>query len=203
MNAALTKHELYVKAFFSTLEANRPLEPDPTVIKKLVFYGVKALNTQQKQSSTTKEEALSIFQIADLIQSFMGILTPKEFVSLFPITKEYDGHKYEVKDYFYTKNFIESLPDEPIGDMDKVIEFLWEYQNNEIRMFLVNTLSTVSDLRRLEGQPGIMEEFCAEHGIKTFTMHTGQNGKQFMVDNETGKSFGAKRKAPRYLKRIK
>lgn len=203
MNQALAKHDLYFNAFFNAIDTIDLRDPDPAVVKKLIVYGVKAVNTKQKPSVINREETTANFQFADLIQGLMGLLKPEEFVNLFPIAKEYDGNKYQTKDYFYTRNYIGFLPDEPIGDVDKVMEFLWEYHNREIRMFLVNTISYASDLRQLQGQPGITEEWCTKNGIKTFTMHTCQNGKQFMVDNETGKSIKVKKKMPNYLKLVK
>lgn len=203
MNSALAKHGLYLNAFFKTVKTTDLRDPDPTVIKKLIFYGVKIINSRQEPSVITRDETTAKFQFADLIQGLIGLLKPNEFVNLFPITKEYDGARWQTKDYFCTMNYIKSLPDEPIGNVDSVTKFLFEYHNWEISMFIINLMELASDLRQLQGQPGIMEEWCAKNGIKTYSMHTGQNGKRFMVDNETGKSFRVKRKVPRYLRIVK
>lgn len=198
MVQAISKHDLYVKAFLNTVASDDYESTDS--IKKMIFYGVKAINSIPDRNV---KYLRCNFQFIETIQQMMGTLKPLEFVNIFPITKEYDGSKYQTKDYFYTRDYIKTLPDEPIGDADSVINFLWEYQNNDIRFFVVNMFGAVSDLRKSQGQPGIMEEWCAENGIKTYTMHTDQKGKEFMVDNETGKSFRIKRKMPRYLRLIR
>lgn len=203
MNTALAKHQLYLNAFFNEIKTFDLQNPGQASVKKLVFYGVKAVNTKREQRTITMEEAATNFQFTDLVQGLIGLLKPSEFVTVFPISKEYDGHKYQTKDYFYTRDYLLELPDEPIGSINKVMEFLWEYHNREVSRFVVHTLGYASDLRKLDGQPSIMEEFCAENGIKTYTKHTYQNGKKFMVDNETGKSVRIKKKVPRYLKLIK
>jgi len=169
-------------------------------IKKLIFYGVKAVNSITDRDM---KYLRSNFQFIETIQQMMGTLKPSEFVNIFPITKEYDGNRYGTKDYFYTMDYLKTLSDEPIGEERQVMDFLWEYHNLEICLFVVNMLSIASDLRRSEGQPGIMEEWCAENGIKTYTMHTDQKGKRFVVDNETGKSFRVRKKMPRYLKLVR
>lgn len=201
MSQRSVKHNLYAKAFRNTVTTIpiTSLKLDPEAIKKLIFYGVRVVNTKQNPPA---DEVLQGFQFADTVQFLIGLLTPAEFANLFPITKDFDGHKYGVKDYFYTRDYIKTLPDEPIGSTKQVMEFLWEYHNWEISEFAVNVLGYVSDLRELEGQPSIMKEFCDNNGIKTYTMHTDQKGKKFMVDNETGKSFRVKRKRPRYLKPV-
>ncbi|GAB6178974.1 hypothetical protein JCM14036_02930 [Desulfotomaculum defluvii] len=199
----MTKHQLYLNAFFKEMEAVDIQDPNPASVKKLVFYGVKAVNTKKDQPTITTKVAETKFQFVNLIQGLIGLLKPSEFTNLFPISKDYSGQKYQIKDYFYTRDYLMSLPDEPIGDIEKVMEFLWEYHNWEVSEFVIHTLGCASDLRQMNGQPSIMEEFCAENEIKTYTMHTNQKGKKFLVDNETGKSLKVKRKVPRYLKLIK
>jgi hypothetical protein len=131
----------------------------------------------------------------------MSNLTPNEFINIFPITKDYDGNRWQSKDYFYTMDYIRQMnSNEPIGE--KINEFLWEYHNWNISMFVVNMMSIASDLRRLDTGKGIMEEFCDENNIKTYTLHTNNQGKQFLIDNETGKKTKVKRSA-KHLKVIK
>ncbi|WP_289891448.1 hypothetical protein [Virgibacillus pantothenticus] len=52
------------------------------------------------------DEISSAFQIANAIQDTTGKLTPKEFMNIFPIDKEFDGDKYEMKDYSTRKNIL-------------------------------------------------------------------------------------------------
>jgi hypothetical protein len=202
--ASTAKHDLYVNAFYNAAK-NVPNGLYPGLTKKLIFYGVKMVNTKPDPQFITEDEAIRDFQFAETIQTLIGTLTPAEFVNMFPITKDFDGHRYGTKDYFYTRDFIRTLsPDEPIGDLEAVMNFLWEYHNWEVRIFFVNvSTSYVDNLCRLEGQPTAWESFCDDNGISTYTFNTDKKGKQFMVDNETGKSVRVKKRIPRYLKVIK
>jgi len=57
-----------------------------------------------------------------------------------------------------------------------------------------------SDLRRMDGQPGIMEQWAQENGFKTYTMHTDSKGRQYLFDKETGKTMKVRKLRPQYLK---
>lgn len=195
-------HNLYLKAYSKTLDSytqDKELKP---YIKKLIIYGVKAINSKPERKCLAREELEQEFAFIDLLRTMMSILTPKEFMSLFPIAKEYDGHKYGMKDYFYTMDYIKSLKlNEPIGT--EILEFLWAYHNWEIARFTVNSLGCLSDLRKTEGQPSLMEEWAAKNNVKTYTLHTDSQGKKFLLDNETGRTAKVSRPRPKYLKVIK
>ena len=198
------KQELYAKAFTNTLKAYMSDEEQDVkpFIKKMIYYGVKTVNTMNDRKATTLEDAERDFKYAEIIKTFMGPLTPEEFVNIFPITKDYKGNRYETKDYFYTRDYIKGLDqDKPIGE--GITSFLWEYTNWDIKMFTVNTMSFLSNLRRLNGDPGLMEEWADKMGLKTYTMCTDHKGKQFLYDKETGKTTKVRKPKPRYLKLIK
>ena len=75
--------------------------------------------------------------------------------------------------------------------------------NTEIHVFLTNLLGYASNLRRLAGQLGIMEQWAEENGIKTYSMHTDSKGKQYLFDKETGKTIKVRKPRPKYMKVIK
>jgi len=55
----------------------------------------------------------------------LGWLTPSEFMTISPIEKEYNGHKWGFKDYFYTRDYINTLdPSKPIGQ-EEALHFIW------------------------------------------------------------------------------
>lgn len=198
------KHDLYANAFYNTLHSyidDQEQDVKP-FIKKMIVYGVKAVNSKKESGVITQEEAELDFQYAEIIKSFMGSMTPEEFVNIFPIRKDYRGHKYECKDYFYTRDYIKGLDqDKPIGE--EITMFLWEYTNWEINVFTVNCMGYLSNLRRLAGQSSLMEEWAGIMGVKTYTMHTDPKGKQFLFDKMTGKTTKVRKVRPRYLKAIK
>ena len=123
-------------------------------------------------------------------------------MNLFPITKEFDGDRYQTKDYFYTRKYIKTLePEKPIGE--NVSEFLWEYSNWDITIFNLTSLGYLDNLLILKGQPTTWESFCDENELKSYTIRTDLKGRQFTIDRETGKSFRLKKRMPRYIKLVK
>lgn len=173
------------------------LDKETTI--KLVFLSVKAF-CAMKNDGLTMDEAKVRFNAVSDIMSYMALLTPTEFIRLFPIPKEYDGKKYSVKDYFSTIERLKKYPlDEEIGE-DKIIEFLMEYYNGDIIKFEVKKLCLISYIRRLNGQKGVMEEFCEENDIPTYSYYEAEG---IMVESGTGKAVKVekpKRRKPKYLK---
>jgi hypothetical protein len=194
-------YELYEKAYINTLKAYQENLSDITeTVKKAVFYGVKMVNTKELDDVIIREEAEYDFAFANLVISMMATLTPKEFMNIFPIEKEYDGHKWGMKDYFYTMEYIKTLDlDKPIGE--KIFDFLWEYMNEDITRFMIKLLQFTSRLRQLEGKPTLVEEFADMMGIKTYKLFRDEKGREFLLDSETGKTMRVKPK--RRLKLIK
>jgi len=128
------------------------------------------------------------FYIIEVICAMVGTLTPREFMNMFPIEKTFDGEKYQWKDYFYTRNYIEKFGmDKLIGD--KAPEFLMEYQNLDITHFMVYWMEVVSQMNILQGGKDILLEFMEEQGVKPHTMHSDGN---YMIDDETGEKFEIK-----------
>lgn len=196
-----SKYELYLRAFqkIAKESSNDSVQGIGPYLKRIVFYGVMTINSMSEQSI---EDAESNFELGCCVKSLMGLLTPIEFMQLFPITKDFKGHKWQSKDYFYTRDYINTLEqDKPIGD--KIMHFMWEYMNWDVTAFNVNLMCFMSDIRRLQGEPGIMEELAEKNGIKTYTMHTDDKGKQYLQDNETGRTTRVRKPKPRYLKVVR
>lgn len=194
----MSKYSLYLKAFIKVLQARIADENDRQLIIKNVLYGVKLINLLPKAKNY--DEAVNNFQLASTIQRLMGLLTPSELVNIFPIDKDFQGQKYEMKDYFYTRDYINKL--DQLKPLDEnITEFLWEYQNLEITNFNVSIMCLMSDIRRFEGKTSIAEEWADMHGIQTFTMHTDKRGKQFLVDKQ-GKVQKVSKPRPKHLKLV-
>lgn len=169
-------------------------------VMKIAFSGIKyicswrdvrrendRLGTGYRQSL---EEAQVTFQLIDAIFTVCGCLTLRNFVNTFPIDKTYDGAKWEEKDYFYTMDVLSKMDwDAPIG-RDELSELLWDYENVDLRHAYVEFTTAMSAIYRAQTGKGIMERFCDEHGIPTYTMdkETG-----VMKDNQTGDVFKAQK----------
>ncbi|AFM00772.1 phage integrase family protein [Desulfitobacterium dehalogenans ATCC 51507] len=49
---------------------------------------------------------------------------------------------------------------------------MWEYMNDDINDFNVEVMGYVSDLRRMQGEPSLMDDFARIMGVKTYTKFT-------------------------------
>lgn len=169
--------------------------------KKIVLYGVKNINATNLKI-LDHELLVGTFNTISMINSVMGTFTPREFQTVFPITKEYDGERFGMKDYFYAKKFIgEFGMDKVIGE--EMMQFHMDYHNWEITRFAVQAMCVMSDIRRAEGRKGIAEEFFEDQGVPTYSVTEDDKGKQFLTNNQTGETQKFTKPIPRYLKVIK
>ncbi|WP_024346878.1 hypothetical protein [Lacrimispora indolis] len=154
------------------------------------------LKTGYKQSLN---ETKALSQLIDAIFIMCGHLKLKNFVTTFPITKEYDGAKWECKDYFYTMEVLSGMDwDKPIG-REGLSELLWDYQNDDLHDAYIEYTSAMSDIYRSQTGKGIMESFLEKEGISTYLMdrETG-----IMKNNQTGEIVKLGKK-PSHLKILK
>lgn len=169
--------------------------------KKIILFGVKNINATDLDM-LDYDLLVGTFNSISMLNTIMGTLTPREFLTIFPIAKEYDGEKYQMKDYYYAQKFIEEFGmDKLIGE--EAMQFHMEYYNREITSFVVQTMCVMSAIRRAEGGKGIAEEFFEKEGLPTYTMTEDIKGKQLLTNNQTGETQQVKKKRPRYLKVIK
>ncbi len=131
----------------------------------------------------TLEEEQVRFTLIDSVFTILGCLTLRNFVNTFPIDKSYDGAKWQEKDYFYTMDVLSKMDwDKPIG-RDELSELLWDYMNADLRHAYIEFTTAMSAIYRSQTGKGIMEQWCEDHGIATYTMdkETG-----IMINNQTG-----------------
>ncbi|RIJ64157.1 phage infection protein [Rummeliibacillus sp. POC4] len=181
----ISKNDLYLNAFLRVMDEYKVNQTEDVKIyvPRAIYYGVKVVVTYPKPES--QQEALWYFEFISAIKGMMSLLTPNEFMNIFPITKNYDGDKYGMKDYFYTRDYIRTLgTNHSIGE--NISDFLWEYWNLDILDFSVKYFSCLSDLRRYEGHLGVFEEFMASQGQKTTNTFKNSKGQAFYI-NKNGK----------------
>jgi len=157
-----------------------------------VFCGVKYVSLVSL-SQLSYDETVSLFETIDDIQTLMSLMTPRQFITTFPIEKVYDGEKYGMKDYYSVRSELDKYPpDLPIKqNIDSV---LMEYYNRDINMFKVQKWLTVDRLRRFQGERGLLEEFAEEHGVATYTFYKDEN---MMINNSTGETVEIQPAIPR------
>lgn len=195
-------NSIYRNAFFRIGEQLDDKKIDRLKLKQVVFYGIKYLNSMEEPKELDLEVVVTKLRFIRLVELFLSQLTPAELISIFPVSKTFDGDKYGCKDYFYTMQKINQMGiNEVIGD--KLHDLLWDYQNTDIELFMVAILSNASDLCRLNGQKGIVEQWCDDNGIATYSMHKDANGREYIQNNTTGRTAKVRRKIPKYLRVVK
>nr|MDH3153197.1 hypothetical protein [Bacillus licheniformis] len=157
-------HRMFQKAVIeSARKIQRTNQIDTDDFKKIAFAGIKMINLEKARSRRFLEVKA---RLIEFIQTVIGKLTPGELMQMFPIRKQYDGEKFGMKDYFSTMHAVkEKGIDNCIGTEEEVFDFLWDYQNPDITLFMVTLVSTVSDLGRASGQKSLFEEFADKNDI--------------------------------------
>ena len=173
---------------------------DRDTMKRFLFLNVKFLgrDNQNDNEVKSKEYVEDRFVLFKSLTDLMSLLTPREFTQMFPIKKTYSGEKYQVRDYFSTMEAVKKIGmDNVIGD--QIFDFLMDYHNCDITLFEVAKMLNLSDMRRLEGHKGLMEEFMESLGVPSYTVHKKEG---YMTNNLTGKAIKVhkpKMRIPKHL----
>ena len=193
---------LYADAIVRTLERLKAAPEDKQENLRAIFYGVKLIGVTDNRALSA-EGAYSRFWMIEAIKARMNSITPRELMQLFPVKKEYKGHKWGSKDYFYTMDVLRQHGlDKPMGgDVD---DLLWNYMNSAIGEFVVASLGAMDELRRHSGEQSLIEEFAERNGMKLprYTMSKDKQGRRWLTNDETGGRQRVKVKRPKYLRAI-
>ena len=126
------QHRSVVEKAFKDYKTLAEMPQD--ILSRLVFCGIRYALSVEDYINVAKDmdgvaDARVWFEYLNVIFKAMGYMTVRNFITTFPITKDYDGEKYGCKDYFYTVDMLKKYdPDEQIG-WGRVKEFLLEYEN--------------------------------------------------------------------------
>lgn len=141
---------------------NDPEEFSREDIKKLIYLEIKyigAINRIRRKEakiSFFKQTPMERFNLMDTIVKLIGLLTPIELTQLFPVEKYYNGAAIQTKDYYYTMEEINKLdPRKPIGK--EAFSLLWDYQNWDITIFIVEFMQTINLVGMYNGQPDALD----------------------------------------------
>jgi hypothetical protein len=200
----------YVKIYSRLIQECAEAEnPSIDWKKRFVYLVIKGLPiifddviSGNSERFCLSEELLSlIWAPIELAQEQMGQLTPNEFMTVFPIKKEYDGQRGGFKDFHSTMEELETIGmDTPIGE--HVQSLLFDYQNRHVIHFNVFKMMVVDRIRACQGQPSMVETFMAERGVYPMLVMTDDSGNQFMYDPNRQTSYPIVKRFPRYLKLI-
>lgn len=186
----------YHKAIYDAMARNegKQLSDYPQEdLMKIALLGIKYINLVREirreserlniDSKQSLEESQAIFNLIDTVFMVMGYIKLKNLVTTFPIKKEYDGEKWECKDYFYTMDVLSKMDwDKPVG-RDNISDLLWDYQNDDLRHAYVEFTCATSAIYRSQTGKGLAEQFCEDNGIGTCTVYKDAG---IIKDNTTG-----------------
>lgn len=185
----INKYPLYLKAFNEKVICSLKEDVIDDNFKQVIFYGVKVVNGIQE--AKTYDDELAIFQIISVLKDLIKQLTPNEFMNIFPVEKDFKGYKYEMKDYYSSMEYVNTLDlNKPIGD--NTLMLLAEYMNKDIHRFFVKSVISLSDLRQHEGHIDMFEEFMASQGMETPNTFKNAKGEAMYVRNGKPEAIGFK-----------
>lgn len=206
-NKQVKLEQLYMKAFsreLATIAAYNDWNQCRDHLKRAVFYAVKyygleRIDRRHSGESRTLEQVRSDFSLLEVVKTLMGQLAPGEIMSMFPISKEYDGDKSCCKDYFFTVEKLKDFDmDSPLGD-EGLEDFLWSYWNDDLFAFDAVSFSIISNMYRSQTGKGIMEEWCEKQGIDSYSVNQETGTIQ---NNRTGEISKLSKK-PSHLQIVK
>ena len=132
---------------------------------KYIYLEVKAYRKEKwKEINRIKNKScLEIenrYKEIKMVLDAIGRLTPQKLLQLYPVTKEYDGERWECKDYFYTMDKLKQWPpDKPIGTAQEVACLLWNYENKDLEIMLLQWLNVIDDLKIYCNEDGPSDRF--------------------------------------------
>lgn len=205
----LQKAQCYVRMFQASTSDYFKTQ-NRWALTKAVYNGVRLLNIQYRQLSNAEFVPVDIWKMTlqsyKGLEALMSLMTPEEIIRTFPITKTYDGERWQSADYFSSLNLFAdiSMNLSLMIQRKEPFDILFGYQNPHISMLLVGMMGTVDNLRRADGKEDMLTSFFKEQGLeppRKMTMHNS-NGKHYMMD-ENGKTFKVRKPKPRYLRVVK
>lgn len=134
-------------------------------LAKYIYLEVKAYR-KEKWEEINRIKHKSCLEIENrykeikMVLDAIGRLTPQKLQQLYPVTKEYDGERWGCKDYFYTMDKLKQWPpDNPIGTAQEVACLLWDYENEDLKIMLLQWMNAVDDLKFYCGEDGPSDRF--------------------------------------------
>jgi len=192
-------YSLYRRAFTKTTLKIKVDGYSNSNRRHAIFYGVKLFGL----INIDKADIESAFVEMETIKTLIKTLTPNELMQLFPIEKTYDGKRWQSKDYYFTmKTLTRHGLNNHIGEA--VDHILWDYMNEDLRMFQVNLISIISKFYRAQtGREMLVdafEEISGEH-LPSYTMiKNPATGREIMRNNDTGEMMRVQKPFPRHVK---
>jgi hypothetical protein len=169
--------------------------------KKMVYYGIMYFYKFDKKSIETVQQLDDCLTYIALINKKMKELTFNEVINIFPIRKDFDGERFECKDYYSTIEYLNKFDlNEPIGE--EVNDFFWNYYNSILMAYSAKELILFDMYRMLEGKESFMTEWARKMGVDTYSINEEAG---YIYNNTTGKTkpYKKPKKKNKYIRIIK
>lgn len=124
------------------------------------------------------------FNMIDVLFDIIGRIKLKNLIKIFPIDKDYDGAKWECKDYFFTMDVLREKGLDNAVSRDGVFDLLWDYENRELRKLTVFYMSCMSAMYQRQTGVSFAEKFCEDNDIDSCSV---DRENSIIIDNQTGK----------------
>lgn len=125
----------------ATLNIQARSQVSKDYLRKLIYWGVQSVSSLNACNGDLKT-ARSYFEFGDSVLEKISTITPREFMNIFPVAKQYQGAQWGEKDYFFTMNMIDSAGID--NQIHNPFEFLSDYNNMEVRLFMVRFMDAVA-----------------------------------------------------------
>lgn len=160
-------------------------EPVTDNIKQYLYLLMQMIADMDEKFWFCEESIKGGFTLIETVTQVLSLFTPREFMQMFPVRKEYNGEKYEIKDYFFTMDAAEKIGlDTRMGD--NATEFLFDYCNNDVDRYMVTWMMIVNRMHQLNGGKDMLLEFMEDQGVAPHAIRREGN---YFVDDETGERF--------------
>lgn len=153
---------------------------------KYINYAIDIDSANHRLDNTYQtpfEVKQNAFNLIDALFGAIGRIKLKNLIKIFPIDKDYDGAKWECKDYFFTMDVLREKGLNNAVGRDNVFDLMWDYMNRELRELTVFYMSCMSAMYKQQSGVSFAEKFCEDNGIGTYTMDR-ENG--LLIDNQSG-----------------
>ncbi len=184
--------------------------PNRWALKQFAYCQARFISLssiEYKNEPHTLEDYQFMFDTISIFKGILSLLTPNELLQTFPVTKRYDGAKYQCKDYFSTMDNLKGL------DMDKpfkeqgidMLEILFNYQNRWLDDIVVHSMLVIDKIRIANGEDDLITGFFKSQGKEppeTIRVYNDTKGKSYAVDSN-GKSMPLHKTKPKWLKVVK
>ncbi|UYO62972.1 hypothetical protein LNN31_00550 [Acetobacterium wieringae] len=194
----LDRERIYIN---STQRALSEYDGTVSTARKLIFNAVRFF-IHVDIDLYDRADLENLMDMSNALSMVIAKITPADLMTIFPITKTYDGERYQMKDYFSAMEAVNAHGlHEPFKTADNARALLWEYWNRDIMEYQVKLMSIISAFNQMETGESLLERWIREKDIDlpVHRKYTDQNGNSYMVDGN-GRSMPVVKSFPKHIK---